>query len=97
VLWAYRTACKKLTMQTPFKLVYGLEAVVPMLYLVPGLIIVAFISMDDTDVVQDMLAQLMKLEEDRFIIGFHQHVKKKEKKITMTYTSRRKHLKKEIW
>jgi transposase InsO family protein len=25
VLWAYRTTCKKLTMQTPFKLVYGLE------------------------------------------------------------------------
>jgi transposase InsO family protein len=24
VLWAYRTTCKKLTMQTPFKLVYGL-------------------------------------------------------------------------
>jgi transposase InsO family protein len=24
VLWAYRTTCKKMTMQTPFKLVYGL-------------------------------------------------------------------------
>jgi transposase InsO family protein len=30
ILWAYRTTCKKLTMQTPFKLVYGLEVVVPM-------------------------------------------------------------------
>jgi transposase InsO family protein len=30
VLWAYRTTCKNLTMHTPFKLVYGLEAVVPM-------------------------------------------------------------------
>jgi transposase InsO family protein len=29
VLWASRTTCKKLIMQTPFKLVYGLEAVVP--------------------------------------------------------------------
>ena len=42
VLWAYRTTCKKLTMQTPFKLVYVLEVVVPMEYLVPSLIIVAF-------------------------------------------------------
>jgi hypothetical protein len=30
VLWAYRTTCNNLTTQTPFKLVYGLEVVVPM-------------------------------------------------------------------
>jgi hypothetical protein len=51
VLWDYRTTCKKLTMQTPFKLVYGLEVVVLTEYLVPSLIIVAFTSMDDTGVV----------------------------------------------
>jgi transposase InsO family protein len=47
VLWAYRNTCKKLTMQTPFKLVYGLEAVVPMEYLVPRLRIATFTNMDD--------------------------------------------------
>jgi hypothetical protein len=51
VLWAYRTTCKKLTMKTPFKLVYGLEVIVPMEYLVPSLIIATFIDMDDTGVV----------------------------------------------
>jgi hypothetical protein len=51
VLWAYRTTCKKMTMETPFKLVYGLEAVVPMEYLVPRLRITTFIGMDDTGVV----------------------------------------------
>jgi hypothetical protein len=48
VLWAYRTTCKNMTMQTPFKLVYGLEAVIPMEYLVPSLRIATFTDMDDT-------------------------------------------------
>jgi hypothetical protein len=56
VLWAYRTTCKKMTMQTPFKLVYGLEAVVPMEYLVPSLRIATFIDMDSAGVVQERLA-----------------------------------------
>lgn len=30
VLWAYRTANNKLSGQTPFKLIYGQEAVVPL-------------------------------------------------------------------
>jgi transposase InsO family protein len=74
ILWAYRTTCKKMTMQTPFKLVYGLEAVVPMEYLVPSLRIATFTDMDDTGIVQDRLVQLVELEEDRFISGFHQQV-----------------------
>jgi hypothetical protein len=49
-------------------------------YLVPSLRIVAFIDMDDTDVVQERLAQLVELEEDRFIAGFHQQVQKEREK-----------------
>jgi hypothetical protein len=59
-------------MQTPFKLVYGLEAVFPMVYLVPRLRIATFIDMDDTGTIQERLAQLVELEEERFIVGFHQ-------------------------
>jgi hypothetical protein len=55
VLWAYRTTCKKLTMQTPFKLVYGIEFVVPMEYLVPRLRIYSFTYMDDTGDVRERL------------------------------------------
>jgi transposase InsO family protein len=80
VLWSYRNTCKKLTMQTPFKLVYVLEEVIPMEYLVPSLIIASFTSMDDTDNVQDRLAQLIELEEDKFIVGFHQRVQKEREK-----------------
>jgi hypothetical protein len=43
-------------------------------YLVPSLIITTFTDMDDIGVVQERLMQLVKLEEDRFIAGFHQHV-----------------------
>jgi transposase InsO family protein len=56
VLWAYRTTCKKLTVEIPFKLVYDLEVVVPMEYLVPSLIIVAFTYMDDTGAIRERLA-----------------------------------------
>jgi transposase InsO family protein len=76
ILWAYRTTCKKLTMQTPFKLVYFLEAVVLMEYLVPSLRIFSFTDMDDPGAVQERLAQMVELEEDRFIAGFHQQVQK---------------------
>jgi hypothetical protein len=69
VLWAYRTTCKKLTLKTPFKLVYDIEAVVPMEYLVPSLQIAAFTHMDDTGALQERTAQLVELEEDRFIAG----------------------------
>jgi hypothetical protein len=80
VLWAYRTTCKNLTTQNPFKLVYGLEAVVTMEYLVPSLIIATFTGMHDTVLVQERLVQLLELEEDKFIVGFHQQVQKEREK-----------------
>ena len=76
VLWAYRTTYKRLTGHTPFKLVYGKEAVMPMEYIVPSLHIVATKGMDDAEALEECVAQLIQLEEDRFIIGFQQQVVK---------------------
>jgi hypothetical protein len=91
ILWAYRTTCKKLTMQTPFKLVYGLEVVVPMEYLVTSLRIVAFIDMDDTGTFEERLTQLVELEGDIFIAGSTSRYRGRERRHIMTGTSRRRH------
>ena len=49
-------------------------------YIVPSLRIVAIIEMTDTGVVEERLAQLIQMEEERFIVGFHQNVEKQRQK-----------------
>lgn len=80
VLWAYRTTCKKMTRKTPFRLVYGVEAMMPMEYIVPSLCIAALIGKVDRGALEERLAQLTKLEEDQFLARFHQQVQKECKK-----------------
>ena len=52
VLWAYRTTCKWLTGHTPFKLVYGQEAVMSMEYIVPILRIAMAMGMEDVEALE---------------------------------------------
>jgi hypothetical protein len=80
VLWAYRTTCKKLTGHTPFKLVYGQEAVVSLEFLIPSLHVAAITHMIERGVVQEILNQLLSMEEDRILAGFHQKVQKERDK-----------------
>jgi len=63
--------CKKLTGKTPFRLVYGVEAIIPMEYIVPSFHIVALIGMIDRGALEERLTQLDELEEERFLAGFH--------------------------
>ena len=48
----------------------------PMEYIIPSLRIAQITEMADTDTMNERLAQLLALEEDRFIVGFHQKVQK---------------------
>ena len=59
VLWVYHTTCKRLTGKTPFKLVYGKEAFMPMEYIVPSVRIVVTTGMDDATPLEEHVAQLI--------------------------------------
>ena len=53
----------------------------PMEYILPILRIAQIKKMTDTNIVEERLAQLLALEEDRFIAGFHQKVQKAQEKV----------------
>jgi hypothetical protein len=71
VLWAYRTTCKTLTCHTPFKLVYGQEAIVPLEFLIPSLHVAAITHMIERGTIQERLNQLLSMEEDQILAGLH--------------------------
>ena len=80
MLWDYRTTCKKITGHTPFSLVYGQEVVMPMDYIMPSIRIAQITGMIDREMTNERLVQMLTLEEDRFITGFHQKVQKAREK-----------------
>ena len=80
VLWDYRTTCKKLTGNTPFKLAYGKDVVMPMEYIVPSLGIAMLIDMENEETLSERLMHVVELEEGRFIARFHKQVQKKREK-----------------
>jgi hypothetical protein len=80
VLWAYRTTCKRLKKHTPFRLVYGKEAVMPLEFVVPSLWVSLATQMTDEQSLQQRLDELMELEEDHMMAGFIQVVEKQRQK-----------------
>ncbi|MCO5605337.1 hypothetical protein L7F22_059519 [Adiantum nelumboides] len=57
-LWAYRTAYKVTTRMTPFKMVYGAEAVVPLELAIPNLRMTKHYNMDFNTILKTKLKEL---------------------------------------
>lgn len=52
----------------------------PMEYIVPSIHIETFTGMVDCEALEEWLAPLIELEEERFLAGFHQQVQKERTK-----------------
>ncbi|KAL3701750.1 hypothetical protein R1sor_019772 [Riccia sorocarpa] len=72
VLWAMRTAYKATTNHTPFHMVYGVEALVPMEFIVHTLRIATEYNLNPEEMLQRRLKELLKLEESREQAFSHQ-------------------------
>lgn len=66
--------CIKLIGNMPLWLVYRQEVVIPMEYIVSSLRIVVVIDMANSDMMNERMSQILVLEEDKFILVFHQQV-----------------------
>ncbi|XP_017636263.1 uncharacterized protein LOC108478321 [Gossypium arboreum] len=66
VLHAYRTSIRTSTGATPFSLVYGMEAVLPIEVEIPSLRVLSELKLDKAEWVQSRYNQLNLIEEKRF-------------------------------
>ncbi len=56
---------------TPFQLVYGMEAIMPIEYIIPSLHIAVLTGMTDFEALEERFTQLEEIEEERFLGSFH--------------------------
>lgn len=96
-LWSFRTAYKVATGMTPFKLVYGVETVVPMEYVISSLRIAVQHRMSPEESVLHRQQELLKLEEDRILSAYVVEVGQQRRKSWMTRQVKFKIFQKDDW
>lgn len=70
-LWAYRTTFKVTTQATPFSLVYGIEATLPIEFEVESLRVAIDARLTDNQSLKNRLASLEALDENRMMSAQH--------------------------
>ncbi len=80
-LWAYRTTYKVTTHATPFSLVYGIEAILPIEFEIPSLRITTNERLDESQSLKDRLEQLEGLNEARQLSAQHIETMQRRRKV----------------
>ena len=96
-LWAYRTAYKVTTSATPFQLVYGIEAILPIELEVKSLRIAIEERLGNTESLQHRLMELEKLDETRMQALLNMEAIQRRRKSYYDSKLRRKEFKKNDW
>ena len=80
-LWAYRTTYKVTTRMTPFALMYGLEAILPIEFEIPSLRLAIGERLDTTESLKNRLTELEALTENRLLASQHMEVIQRRRKV----------------
>ncbi|KAH9305173.1 hypothetical protein KI387_009577 [Taxus chinensis] len=80
VLWAYRTTYKRLNKATPFQLVFGMEVVLLVEFMLPSLRIACAGGLADEQALEERIDELMKLDERRSLARWSQTIEKAKQK-----------------
>lgn len=79
-LWDYHTTPRWPHKYTPFHLMYSKEVVVPIKFIFPNLYISQATKMYDDESIVECLQKLWELDEQIFLVDFHQILEKQSKK-----------------
>ncbi|KAG9446524.1 hypothetical protein H6P81_012652 [Aristolochia fimbriata] len=85
-LWAYRTSFRTLTQSTPYSLVYGTEAVLPLEVQLPSLRVVVREGLTTEECAQLRLAELESLDEQR--LEAQQHLECYQSRMTQAFNKK---------
>ena len=96
-LWAYRTTYKVTTRMTPFALMYGLEAILPIEFEIPSLRLAIGERLDTTESLKNRLIELEALTENRLLASQHMEVTQRRRKVAFDKSNKVRVLKPGMW